>query len=220
MAGRSLWNIGILLLGAVLVPAVGNAASISAHVVTQTDAPAEDAVVSVVHAGQPAVTAKPGTRATMAQQNRQFVPFVLPIQVGTTVDFPNKDLFRHQVYSFSPAKTFELKLYGGDEARTETFDKEGVVALGCNIHDNMLAYIYVVGTPYFALSDGDGRSTLKDLPAGNYTVKVWHPGEKAGEVVTKDVTLAASDTAQVELKIDVKHNRRQQKPSAVDEKEY
>src|SRR5581483_7478842 len=96
------------------------------------------------------------------------------------------------------------------------FDKEGVVTLGCNIHDNMLAYIYVVGTPFFSLAASDGKATVGQLPAGSYTVKVWHPGEKTGENVTKELTLAASDTADVELKIELKKDRRQRKPGAAD----
>jgi hypothetical protein len=156
----------------------------------------------------------------MSQQDRQFIPFVLPIQTGTTVEFPNEDPFRHQVYSFSAAKKFELPLYGRSEVAKVLFDKEGVVTLGCNIHDNMLAYIFVVGTPYFSVAGTDGKASVEQLPAGNYTVKVWHPGEKTGEHVTQDLTLAANDTATIDLKVDLKKDRRQRKPGAADEKEY
>jgi hypothetical protein len=84
----------------------------------------------------------------------------------------------------------------------------------------MLAYIYVVATPFFALSGKDGAGRVEQLPAGTYTVKVWHPGQKTGEVIAKDVTLAANDTLTVDLKIEMKRERRQRKPGAVDEKEY
>jgi plastocyanin len=191
-----------------------------AKVTSQTGKAVEDAVVFIERSGQSVQTAKPGTTATMSQEDRQFMPFVLPVQVGTTVEFPNKDPFRHQVYSFSAAKKFELPLYGRTDVAKVTFDKEGVVTLGCNIHDNMLAYIYVVPTPYFGVAGNDGKATVAQVPAGSYTVKVWHPGEKTGETITKDVTLAANDTADVELKIDLKKDRRQRKPGAVDEKEY
>lgn len=222
--GRSLWLHGIFSASlavctglAALSPA--GAATVVAHV-TSEKGPAESAVVTVSRTGQGPVAATPGTHAVMVQQDRQFVPFVLPVQLGTTVDFPNRDPFRHQVYSFSAAKSFELKLYGNNEINTVTFDKEGVVALGCNIHDNMLAYIYVVGTPYFALTAGDGAATIPQLPAGSYTVKVWHPGQKTGQTLAKEVTLAADSTATVDFVVDMKRERRQRKPGAVDEKEY
>ena len=197
------------------------AATVAVHVMNQAGKPAADAVVFIERAGQTAQQAKAGTVATMAQEDRTFVPKVLPVQVGTTVQFPNNDPFRHQVYSFSPAKKFELPLYGGNpEVAKVLFDKEGVVILGCNIHDNMLAYIYVVGTPYFSVVDNDGKATMGQLPAGNYTVKVWHPGEKRGESVTKDLTLAANDTAEVELKINVTKDRQQRKAGSPFDKEY
>ncbi|MGZ5989164.1 MAG: methylamine utilization protein [Rhizomicrobium sp.] len=191
-----------------------------ARVTNQSGKPVENAVVFIERSGQPAQSAKSGASAQMSQEDRQFTPKYLAVQVGTTVQFPNNDPFRHQVYSFSPAKKFELPLYGRSDVAKVTFDKEGVVTLGCNIHDNMLAYIYVVGTPYFGLVDNDGKATVAQIPAGNYTVKVWHPGQKVGEVAAQDVTLAASDTANIDLKINLRKVREQRKPGAADEKEY
>lgn len=220
--GRSLCRHGFF--GAALVAcgwlgAPAHGATVVARVTSDKGA-TEGAVVTVMRGGQASSPAKAGTRAVMIQQDRQFTPFVLPVQLGTAVEFPNRDPFRHQVYSFSAAKPFELKLYGNNEVNSVTFDKEGVVALGCNIHDNMLAYIYVVGTPYFALTGKDGAAEVGQVPAGTYTIKVWHPGQKTGETVSQDVTLAANDTTTVDLKIEMKRERRQRKPGAVDEKEY
>ena len=99
-------------------------------------------------------------------------------QVGTSVMFPNSDNIRHHVYSFSPAKKFELPLYSGVPAEPVVFDKVGFVTLGCNIHDWMIAYVAVLPTPYFQVTRQDGRAVLKDLPAGQYTVQVWHPALK------------------------------------------
>ena len=115
------------------------AGTVEVAVVTEAGAPAEHAVVWL----EIASTAAPdtGPTAVMNQINQQFVPSVLPVAVGTKVDFLNNDPFRHHVYSFSAAKTFELKLYGGGEVQTVTFDVAGPVALGCNIHDNMLGYV-------------------------------------------------------------------------------
>jgi hypothetical protein len=126
----------------------------------------------------------------MAQQNLQFDPFVLVVPQGATVAFPNRDTVRHQVYSFSPAHPFELKLYGRDQTRTVKFDRVGVVALGCNIHDSMVAFIKVVDTPYAAKTDAQGLVLLRDLPAGAGTMKIWHPYMKApGNEFAVDVTL-------------------------------
>jgi hypothetical protein len=115
----------------------------------------------------------------MAQQNLQFDPFVLVVPAGATVAFPNHDQVRHQVYSFSPAKPFELKLYGRDETRTIKFDRVGVIALGCNIHDSMVAFIKVVDTPFAAKTDAQGVAVLHGAPAGPGALKIWHPYMKA-----------------------------------------
>jgi hypothetical protein len=111
----------------------------------------------------------------VAQHDMQFDPFVLIVPVGAEVAFPNLDPFKHHVFSFSPAKTFELKLYGREDARTVTFDKVGVVTLGCNIHDDMAAYIQVVDTPFAAKSSATGELTITGLPPGPARVTVWHP---------------------------------------------
>ncbi len=109
----------------------------------------------------------------MDQVNTQFLPHILVIQKGTQVRFPNSDSIKHHVYSFSPAKTFELQLYKGLHAAPLLFPKFGSVELGCNIHDWMLGYIFVVDTPYFGKTDIKGNLTL-DLPDGEYQLDVWH----------------------------------------------
>jgi plastocyanin len=108
------------------------------------------------------------------QKGRQFNPQVSVVQAGTQIHFPNKDKVRHHVYSFSPAKKFELKLYSGVPANPVLFDKAGTVVLGCNIHDTMLAYIHIVDTPYFAKTDANGMAKLSNLPEDSYELKVWH----------------------------------------------
>lgn len=113
--------------------------------------------------------------ATMDQVDRQFVPHVLIVSTGSRVRFPNHDSVRHQVYSFSPVKRFELKLYRGNAHPAETFDRPGVVTLGCNIHDAMRAYIYVLDAHYFGRTDAGGSWKLPDVQPGTYTVQVWNP---------------------------------------------
>jgi hypothetical protein len=98
------------------------------------------------------------------------------------VTFPNFDTVRHHVYSFSAAKTFELKLYAGVPNAPVTFDKPGVAVLGCNIHDRMAAWVVVADTPWSARSDADGRARIEALPAGSYKLSVWHPGLPANSM--------------------------------------
>ncbi|MBY0468639.1 MAG: methylamine utilization protein [Burkholderiaceae bacterium] len=118
----------------------------------------------------------PMAMVQVAQTKRQFVPRVSVVTVGTSVAFPNQDTVRHHVYSFSPTKNFELKLYAGVPAQPVLFDKAGIAVLGCNIHDQMAAWIVVVDTPYHAVSGADGTARIPAVAAGSYQLKVWHPG--------------------------------------------
>jgi plastocyanin len=186
--------------------------------VMENGVPLADAVVSVSIAGAP-VPPVPPKHAIMVQEGQQFVPAVLPVEVGTTVDFPNRDPFRHHVYSFSAPKPFELKLYGGDQIQSVTFNKPGPVVLGCNIHDNMLAYIYVVNTPYFARTNDQGVATIDALPAGTYTLSSWHPRQKTAQP-DQSVTLGADGDFNTEVTIATKTVKRQSHPGAVDERPY
>ena len=113
--------------------------------------------------------------ARIEQVRKSFMPQVSAVQVGAAVEFPNNDTVRHHVYSFSPAKVFELKLYSGKPEKPVVFDKAGLVVLGCNIHDQMVAYVSVVDTPWFAVSGNDGAAPIRDVPPGDYQVQVWHP---------------------------------------------
>jgi plastocyanin len=119
------------------------------------------------------------------QIGQEFTPKVAAILVGTPVRFPNHDNVRHHVYSFSPAKFFELPLYAGVPAEPVVFDKPGVVVLGCNIHDWMIGYVYVSESPYFAKTGRDGKVLLAELPPRAYTVRVWHPQLDAAEDTTR-----------------------------------
>jgi plastocyanin len=136
--------------------------------------PIADAVVYAQPAGE-APPARAGTRAVIDQVNKTFVPRVSIVQAGTQVYFPNSDNIRHSIYSFSPAKTFTTKLYSGREAAPMLFDKTGLVVLGCNIHDTMVAWVFIVDTPWFARSGVDGLVTLKSLPNGEYTITTAAP---------------------------------------------
>jgi plastocyanin len=174
------------------LPAIANAATIVATVRDSRGIGVPDAVVYAV----PERTASPSRKtAIMDQRNRMFVPHVLPIQTGTSVRFPNSDDIRHQVYSFSPAKPFQLPLYKGTPANPVVFDQAGVVTLGCNIHDRMSAYIVIVDTPHFEKSGADGRVTL-NVPSGKYTVRVWYPSMRS-EPAPIPMTAGGSDRNEV-----------------------
>ncbi len=139
----------------------------------------------------------------MDQKHKQFVPNMLIIQTGTGVDFPNSDQIEHQVYSFSVPKPFQLSLYAGHKYPPIVFDKPGLVVIGCNIHDQMIGYIYVTSSPYFGRSDGSGHWIVRDVPAGSYRITAWHPRlqEAAGTTLSMPLTVTESAAAAVEFKL-------------------
>lgn len=138
--------------------------------------PVPDAVVMVYPNGQPTKgPIKFPWPYRVAQQNIQFTPFMLIVPVGADVAFPNLDKVRHHVYSFSPGNKFEIKLYGHEENRTAKMSTVGAVAIGCNIHDQMVGFIRVVDTQYAGKTDANGVVTIQDVPNGAVTAKVWHP---------------------------------------------
>ena len=195
------------------------AATIEVTVRDAAGAPVEDAVISLVRAGGPgaasaAGTPKPAAAPLMDQRNQQYVPYVLPVRAGTTVKFPNNDNIQHNVYSFSPAKTFELKLFGRSTTPEVTFDKAGVAVLGCNIHDWMLGFVVVLDTPYFGKSARNGSVTLRDLPAGEYTVNVWQPNMQDDDKPAQKITLGADENGKAAFSVKaLKPDRRKPTPS-------
>lgn len=157
---------------ALMLGMAASAATFQAHVQEADGKPVADAVITL--AG-PAGRAPGAAQAVMDQRAKAYLPHVLAVRTGTAVSFPNSDNIRHQVYSFSPAKRFELRLYEGTPTSPVVFDKPGVVVLGCNIHDWMLGYIYVTDDPWFAVTDAEGNARFSDLPAGAYQITAWHP---------------------------------------------
>jgi plastocyanin len=134
--------------------------------------------------------------ATMGQVDLQFVPHVLIVPTGSRIVFPNTDTVRHQVYSFSPIHRFELPLYRGTP-RPEVFDRAGVVTVGCNIHDSMRAYVFVVEAQYFGRADVAGIWKAGDVQPGTYTVQVWHPlSRDMRPVIEQKITVTAGESRQ------------------------
>ena len=164
-----------LLLAATLLLASSPASSGPSVSGTVTGTDGKGIADAVVFVQDPLPATVPRRAAQVVDQiNKTFVPDLLPVVVGTLVHFPNHDQIHHHVYSFSPAKTFELPLYKGEDAAPVLFDKVGVVKIGCNIHDWMSGIILVLPTPYFAVTDRDGKFTLSDLPSGSYALSAWH----------------------------------------------
>ena len=140
--------------------------------------------------------------AAVEQKGKKFLPLVSVVQTGASVTFPNNDTVRHHVYSFSPAKNFELKLYSGITAAPITFDKAGTVVLGCNIHDKMIAFIQVVDTPYFGKTNALGKFVFKDLPNAQYVLKTWHYAlAKENVVVEQAVSIKGIEKQTVKINI-------------------
>ena len=156
--------------------------------------PLNDAVVFLESSAAKAAV-KPATGVEVAQASKQFVPTVTVVSSGSSLLFPNRDTVRHHVYSFSPAKTFELKLYTGTPSNPVLFDKPGVVVLGCNIHDNMAAWVLVVDTPYYGKTGGDGLLKLGNIPAGSYRLRAWHAGLPVGNVPQDQALVVTSADA-------------------------
>jgi len=191
----------LLLLPA--LSALAQTAEIAARVLDAQGKPVADAVVVAVPSdGSLRLPPRP-REGVVDQVNKEFTPKVTAILVGTPVTFPNNDNVRHQVYSFSPAKRFELPLYAGVPAQPIVFDKPGVVVLGCNIHDWMVGYVYVSESPYFAKTGKDGKASLADLPTREYIVRVWHPQLEGPEESTRK-TVDASPSRRVDVEWTIK----------------
>lgn len=156
--------------------------------------PIADAVVILkpVNGAAPKPRVEGNYRVT--QQNITFSPFVSIVPVGATVAFPNFDPFRHHVYSFSQAKRFELKLFAKDQTRKITFDRPGIVSIGCNIHDSMSAFIVVADSLWTARTTSTGIVRFGDLPGGDYVIQIWHPYLRApGGILAVRRSVSGSD---------------------------
>jgi plastocyanin len=165
---------------------------------TSSGAPLADAVV-FLESPDPHPQVRPRQGVEIAQVERRFVPGVSVVPVGIEVRFPNRDKVRHHVYSFSPAKTFEIKLYAGTPANPVTFDRSGIVVLGCNIHDSMTGWVVVVDTPHYGRSEADGRVTLPDVPAGAYRLRSWHPGLPVGSAALEQRLVVGATASGVDV---------------------
>ena len=195
-------HMGAVLLGCAgaLLAASAQAADVQVQVQDASGRPLADAVV-FLESDQARRQVRPVAGLEMAQNHKQFVPQVLIVPVGSEVRFPNHDTVRHHVYSFSPAKKFELKLYAGTPAQPVRFEQSGVVVLGCNIHDQMVGWVLVLDTPYYAQTSASGQAALSAVPAGRYRLRTWHARLPAGAPVPEQAleVSASGATALVRL---------------------
>lgn len=160
------------------------ATPVQVKVVDSAGKPVEGAVVFLESAAASAAlqTAVP---VKIVQRDKTFIPQITVVPRGTAVSFPNEDTVRHHVYSFSAVKQFEIKLYVGTPTEPVVFEQSGVAVLGCNIHDEMIAWVVVVDTPYFASTDSAGRALLTQVPVGDYTLRIWHKDLLSENAVAK-----------------------------------
>lgn len=188
-------NVILLLTVVLAIPAAAD--SLRLQVLDQDGDPLSEVVATLTSETMPAP--QPQT-AVVNQIDETFVPRVSVIPVGSSVNFPNQDQILHHVYSFSPAKTFEVPLYAGTPAEPVVFDEPGTVVLGCNIHDWMQAWILVTDSPWAGVSAEDGIWQVDGLPAGSYQLQLWHPdARRASEVV--DVVIDGDSELTFELEV-------------------
>jgi plastocyanin len=177
------------------------AAPLAVRVVDASGRPVRDAVVTLYPAGNAARPARPGGRFVVSQKNIQFHPFLTIVPVGADVSFPNFDPTKHHVYSFSPAKRFELKLFARDQSRTVHFDRAGVVALGCNIHDQMSAFIVVTDSAWTQRTNTQGMAAFADAPNAPGRVTVWHPYLRAPTGIVQQGIAASQRSASFSVRL-------------------
>ncbi|MEE9411697.1 MAG: methylamine utilization protein [Methylococcales bacterium] len=170
-----------------------------------SDNPVSNAVVSAYSHNQQSRPATTANKTVIVDQvDKTFVSQVTPVQVGTAISFPNHDQIRHHVYSFSSAKTFEIPLYKGVPTKPIVFKQEGIVTLGCNIHDWMFAYIVVIASPYFATTDQQGRTSLT-LPAGDYELRFWHQdADEKTQNSQQSITINPTEETSIPIELSLK----------------
>lgn len=168
-----------------LVAPGAHAGEVEIRVLDGAGRPLPDAVVFLESASAQAAV-RPLPTVEISQAQRRFDPEVTVVPVGTPVSFPNRDTVRHHVYSFSPVKRFEIKLYVGTPAEPVVFDRPGIAVLGCNIHDQMVAWVVVVPTPWYGKTDARGVWRAPAVPPGAYRLRAWHAALPVGDPASDD----------------------------------
>ncbi len=180
--------------------------------------PVSEAVIEVLLPESERSNYQSSASFTIDQQDKEFVPHITTAVAGSEISFPNSDAILHHVYSFSPARTFNIPLYGRGEndGFFETFPEPGVVEIGCNIHDWMLAYIYIGETTLMGVTDDEGKVVLHDLPEGEFQLRIWHARlDAVGNLMQTPLSLQAGQASSVSLQVSLQRDRRiRRAPSA------
>ncbi len=192
-------SIGMLVVGLIgLSSSPAAPAQLDVRVVDRGGAPVADAVVTAVPRANFEATAAPSKTHVIDQKNETFIPYIEVFRPGDKVVFHNSDHTRHHVYSFAPARQFEFVLAPGESSAPLPLEQTGVIAVGCNIHDQMITYFYVTEAPFVGRTGSDGRARV-NLPVGSFDVRVWHPRERPGSPDNVQTFVAASAAAAADL---------------------
>lgn len=185
-----------ILLAALMMSGTtpSNTVDVSGSVFLPKNRPAAQAVVFL----EGGVKAKPLSKVVIDQRNKQFIPRILAIPANTLVEFPNNDSIYHNVFAYYDAKKFDLGMYPRGAKKEVRFEKVGVVAILCNVHPEMSAFIYIVDTPFYAVTDNRGKFQIKEVPAGEYTLNGWH---ESGVTFSQKVIVKAGSGASFELNL-------------------
>ena len=140
-------------------------------------------------------------KAEVAMRSRQFSPHVRVVTVGSAVQFPNQDPFSHNIFSSTPGSAFDLGLYGRGQTKEQVFAKPGAIPVYCNVHAKMASFVIVVPTPWYAQASADGRWSIGDVPAGTYTLHIWH---ERGTEQTRSITVTANGADAAEAQLDAR----------------
>jgi plastocyanin len=204
------------ILAFLAAAATADAADLKISISDQHGKPVGDAVVTVLSQSDPGASTPaqraPSRTKTINQVALTFVPYIEVFRPGDKVVFQNSDQTRHHVYSFSPVKAFEFMLSPGQNSAPLELDKSGVVAVGCNIHDSMITYLYVSDAPWIARSGNDGSARIDDLPAGTYAVRVWQPRLRPGrpDLMQSVVLVAANEHKSLSFALNLLPDSRRQ----------
>ncbi len=209
--GRLQWeNTALLLLFLALWAGRSWAATVSITVLLPDGKPLSGVIVTAQPLSGPSHPAIP-VAAVMDQVDRAFEPDLLVVPVNSTVAFPNSDSVSHQIYSFSPPKRFQLPLYRGKPYPPVRFDQPGIVTLGCNIHDEMLAYVVVTDAPFFGRTAPNGAWSV-EVPSGEYRINIWHPRIRdEDKALRADITATEATAERVQLRL-----KKQLKPAPLE----
>jgi plastocyanin len=195
-----IFRVSLILLA---LTAPGAAATLDIVITDASGKPVPNAVVSFTpDAGS--ISSRVASEARIDQRGEAFVPLVVVVRKGGNVVFTNSDPTMHQVYSFSATKQFQLEVDKGQTSKPVIFDKAGVAAVGCNIHDKMIAHVVVTEAPLAVVTDAKGQAQIRDVPEGAYHATVWHKQLPTGRPLASIEANVSGDSAKFSSSLPVK----------------